>query len=88
MHDDCFKHLGHDLALAAIQDIQFLPGKFHFVGIFRIMLLELLGWVRRGIGFISFLLEGQGGVLWALLILALMITILAQLSLNVTGNGS
>lgn len=50
--------------------------------------LEILSWINRVINFVSFLLEGQGGVLWALLILALMITVLAQLSLNVAGNGS
>jgi hypothetical protein len=49
---------------------------------------EILGWVGRGIGSVSFLLEGEGGVLWALLFLALMITVLSQIGLAAIGNGN
>jgi formate hydrogenlyase subunit 3/multisubunit Na+/H+ antiporter MnhD subunit len=47
-------------------------------------LYSLLGWVYQGVGRvgreISLLLEGEGGVLWALVLLVLLVSILSQLA--------
>jgi len=44
-----------------------------------------LGWlfrlVERGIEFITTVLEGEGGILWALLLLTLLVAFLSQLGL-------
>ena len=57
-------------------------------GILMAVLREVISWLRRVINFISVLLEGEGGVLWALLFLALLITLMSQIGFILAGNGS
>jgi hypothetical protein len=50
-------------------------------------LYPLLGWLYRGVGWaareVTLLIEGEGGVLWALVLLVLLVSILAQITSGV-----
>lgn len=50
---------------------------------------DLIGWgyqvVGQGVSFITSLLEGEGGVLWALLLVALLVSLIAQLGAGLGG---
>lgn len=48
----------------------------------------LLWLIGRGLAFLEFVLEGEGGVLWALLFLTLLLSLLTQIDLTAFLNGS